>query len=252
MRWPRACCWRLALAYPPLAWTLMEPLGHGAGAAGLAFAMAHDPAGGGDGQGWVVLAGGAGFTPRLRVPLQRALFGRILVGRAGRLRDGDRRQPDDHPGDRAHRLHGAAAVAAYGISARMEFLMIPLAFGVGSALTALVGRAVGAGDWAEARRTAWTGGRWPLGVTGAVGLSVTLFPEATARAFTADPEVRAIATTALSMIGPGACRASASAWRLFRLDGRGADALAGGRGARRGSPWRWAAAGCWRICWASG
>ena len=27
--------------------------------------------------------------------------------------------------------HGAAAVAGYGISARMEFLMIPLAFGVG-------------------------------------------------------------------------------------------------------------------------
>ncbi len=38
-----------------------------------------------------------------------------------------------------------AQIAAYGISARLEFLMVPLAFGVGSALTALVGRAVGAG-----------------------------------------------------------------------------------------------------------
>jgi Na+-driven multidrug efflux pump len=44
-------------------------------------------------------------------------------------------------------------VAAYGISARMEFLVIPLAFKVGSALTALVGGATGARDW-----KAWPGG----------------------------------------------------------------------------------------------
>ena len=34
---------------------------------------------------------------------------------------------------------GPTAVAAYGIAARLEFLVIPLAWGVGSALTALVG-----------------------------------------------------------------------------------------------------------------
>ena len=62
-----------------------------------------------------------------------------------------------------------AAVAAYGISARLEFLMIPLAFGVGSALTALVGRASGAGDWHTARRTAWTGGIAAFVFTGAIG-----------------------------------------------------------------------------------
>ena len=60
--------------------------------------------------------------------------------------------------------HGTAAVAAYGISARLEFLMIPLAFGVGSALTALGGRASGSGDWHTAGRTAWTGRRDVLGV----------------------------------------------------------------------------------------
>jgi Na+-driven multidrug efflux pump len=96
--------------------------------------------------------------------------------------------------------HGAAAVAGYGISARIEFLMIPLAFGVGSALTALVGRAVGAGDWAEARRIAWTGAALAGGVTAAVAVPVALFPAATAAAFTNDPEVRVIATQALSII----------------------------------------------------
>ena len=39
-------------------------------------------------------------------------------------------------------------------------------------------------------------------MTGAVGFWVTLFPSATAAAFASDPEVVAIATTALSVIGP--------------------------------------------------
>ena len=34
------------------------------------------------------------------------------------------------------RHHGPATVAAYGIAARLEFLVIPVAFGIGSALTA--------------------------------------------------------------------------------------------------------------------
>jgi Na+-driven multidrug efflux pump len=93
-------------------------------------------------------------------------------------------------------------VAAYGISARLEFLMIPVAFGIGSALTALVGRAVGAGDWAEARRLAWTGGLLAFVVAGSCGLAVTLFPLHFAAAFTDDAEVAAIAALALGIIGP--------------------------------------------------
>jgi Na+-driven multidrug efflux pump len=97
--------------------------------------------------------------------------------------------------------YGAAAVAAYGVSARLEFLMVPLAFGVGAALTALVGRAVGGGDWATARRTAWAGALMALAVTASVGFAVALFPGATARAFSSDPAVVAIATQALAIIG---------------------------------------------------
>jgi len=97
--------------------------------------------------------------------------------------------------------HGPAAVAAYGISARLEFLMVPLAFGVGSALTALVGRAVGAGDWATARRTAWVGGVAAFVVCATFGAAVGLFPGPFARFFTTDPEVVAIATRALGYVG---------------------------------------------------
>jgi putative MATE family efflux protein len=52
---------------------------------------------------------------------------------------------------------GDAAIAAFGIGVRLEFLQIPLAFGIGAALTTLCGMAAGRGDWAEARRLAWTG-----------------------------------------------------------------------------------------------
>ena len=188
------------LAYPLLAWALMEPLGMGLPGAGLAMALSQAAAA--LIQGWVVLRGGAGFTPRLRVTFRRALFWQIL--RVGLVASALATIANLATILVTARIasHGATAVAAYGVSARLEFLMIPIAFGVGSALTALVGRAVGAGDWATARATAWTGALMALALTGVVGVFVTLFPGATARAFATDPEVVAIATTALSVIGP--------------------------------------------------
>ncbi|WP_237717291.1 MATE family efflux transporter [Cupriavidus basilensis] len=151
---------------------------------------------------WVVLRGGAGFVPTLRIRPSRALFTRILsVGLvACALASVANLSTILVTAELRH--YGTAAVAAYGISARLEFLMIPLAFGVGSALTALVGRAVGAGDWATARRTAWAGALMALAVAGAVGATVGLAPEAFAGFFTKDAEVASIAARALSWVAP--------------------------------------------------
>ncbi|MBR0684253.1 multidrug transporter MatE [Roseomonas eburnea] len=187
------------IAYPPLAWLLMEPLGMGLAGAGLAFTIAMT--GAAALMAAVFMAGGAGFRPHLGTRLRGDLFSRILsVGLIACVMATIANLATILVTARiAH--HGAAAVAGYGISARIEFLMIPLAFGVGSALTALVGRAVGAGDWVEARRIAWAGGGLALGVTGAIAVPVAIFPAATAAAFTSDPEVRAIAAQALAIIG---------------------------------------------------
>lgn len=187
------------IVYPPLAWLLMEPVGMGLPGAGLAFALAMT--GSALVMAFAVMAGQAGFHPSLRTPLRKVLFHRILA--VGLVACAMATVANLATILVTARIasHGAAAVAGYGISARMEFLMIPLAFGVGSALTALVGRAVGAGDWPEARRIAWTGGALALAVTGVVGIGVALFPAATANAFTSDPAVRAIATDALAIIG---------------------------------------------------
>jgi Na+-driven multidrug efflux pump len=185
--------------YPPLAWVLAEPAGMGLPGIGAALAVTF--LGSTLVMGWVVMRGGAGFAPTLRLRPSRAMFWRILsVGLAASILAGVANLTTILVTARIA-SHGAVAVAAYGISARLEFLMIPIAFGVGSALTALVGRAVGAGDWAHARRTAWTGGLMALVVTGCVGLAVAAAPRAFAGFFTADPAVIAVAAQALSWTG---------------------------------------------------
>jgi Na+-driven multidrug efflux pump len=187
------------LIFPPLAWVFMEPLGLGLPGAGMAFALSMTASA--LIMAFVVLRGGAGFVPDFRAPLSRALFGRILaVGLVACVMATLANLATILVTARIA-AYGPAAIAAYGISARMEFLMIPLAFGIGSALTALVGRAVGAGDWAEARRIAWTGGALAFAVTGVIGFGIALFPAQVAAAFASDAAVAAIATEALAIIG---------------------------------------------------
>ncbi|MBI0534492.1 multidrug transporter MatE [Roseomonas sp. KE2513] len=186
-------------AHPPLAWVLAEPLGMGlpgiGAALGIVFLVSTLV------MGAAVLRGRAGFRPALRVRPSWEMFRRILsVGLAASLLAGVANLTTMLVTARVA-SHGAAAVAAYGISARLEFVMIPIAFGVGSALTALVGRTVGAGRWDEGLRLAWTGGVMALAITGVIGLVIAMAPVAFAGFFTADPAVIAIASRALSYTG---------------------------------------------------
>ncbi|MHA7682022.1 MATE family efflux transporter [Cupriavidus sp. PET2-C1] len=188
------------IAFPVLAWTLAEPVGMGLAGIGASLAVVSWAAA--LAMAWVVLRGGAGFVPMLRIRPSRALFTRILSVGLVACALASVANLSTILVTTQLRHYGTAAVAAYGISARLEFLMIPLAFGVGSALTALVGRAVGAGDWATARRTAWAGALMALAVAGAVGAVVGLVPDAFAGFFTKDAEVASIAARALSWVAP--------------------------------------------------
>ena len=42
---------------------------------------------------------------------------------------------------------GTAALRGYGIGVRLKYMVAPLAFGIGTGLTTLVGVAAGAGNW---------------------------------------------------------------------------------------------------------
>ena len=52
---------------------------------------------------------------------------------------------------------GPAAVAGFGTAARLEYLLVPLVFGFGGPLVAMVGTNIGAGQRERALRIAWIG-----------------------------------------------------------------------------------------------
>ncbi|MGR3781132.1 MAG: MATE family efflux transporter [Albimonas sp.] len=72
---------------------------------------------------------------------------------------------------------GEPALAGYGLGARLEFLMVPVVFGIGAAMTAMVGACIGAGDRARALRVAWTGSLAAAVIVGGVGLVCALAPD---------------------------------------------------------------------------
>jgi putative MATE family efflux protein len=97
---------------------------------------------------------------------------------------------------------GTAALAGYGMGARLEYLQIPLVFGMGAALVAMVGTNVGAGQLARAEHIAWTGAGLAAIVTGSIGLFAAAFPGVWLGLFSADPDVHAVGATYLTIVGP--------------------------------------------------
>jgi putative MATE family efflux protein len=71
---------------------------------------------------------------------------------------------------------GVETLAGYGIVARVEFLLVPLVFGIGAALTALVGVNMGAGQVARAERIGWIGGASAAALAGIAGLVLAVAP----------------------------------------------------------------------------
>jgi putative MATE family efflux protein len=97
---------------------------------------------------------------------------------------------------------GAEAVAGFGTAARLEFLVIPLVFGFGGPLVALVGTNIGAGRRDRALRIALVGGAIGFLATEAVGVAAALWPGAWLALFSDDPAVIAAGAAYLRVVGP--------------------------------------------------
>jgi putative MATE family efflux protein len=143
---------------------------------------------------------------------------------------------------------GTAALAGYATAARLEYLLIPIAFGLGAPMVALVGANIGAGQVERARRIAIAGGCMAFALAEPVGLAAALWPEAWLRLFGADAHLLEAGTLYLQIVGPfygffalgfslyfasqGAGRLKwpllAGALRLFLFAGGGAVAMAFG------------------------
>ncbi|MBV9560782.1 MAG: MATE family efflux transporter [Bradyrhizobium sp.] len=99
-------------------------------------------------------------------------------------------------------LFGTSALAGYGISSRLDYIMIPLLFGISTATLTMVGVNMGAGQTARARRIGWISGGVGLLFTGTIGVAVAVFPTAWLHLFSHDAEVVREGTTYLRIVAP--------------------------------------------------
>lgn len=97
---------------------------------------------------------------------------------------------------------GAAAVAGYGTGARLEYVLVPLVFGLGTPIATMVGTAIGAGQRERALRVAWTGAAIAALLTEAIGLAAALAPQAWLGLFSSDPLMNATGAQYLRIVGP--------------------------------------------------
>jgi Na+-driven multidrug efflux pump len=150
---------------------------------------------------WYVLSGRTAVTLSLRdLRLQRRLFREILrVGAPMSL------QPIVNNVSLATLtgfvgMLGATALAGFGAAVRLEYTLIPLTFGLGASLQAMVGTNIGAGQLDRATRIAWTAAALAAGVTGAIGVLAMTWPEVWVAFFNAAPAVQLMAASYLCVV----------------------------------------------------
>jgi putative MATE family efflux protein len=97
---------------------------------------------------------------------------------------------------------GFGAIAGYGIGSRLEYLLVPLIFGLGGPLVAMVGTSIGADRRERALRTAWIGGIVAAGLSEAIGLCAAAFPRAWLSLFGTDPAMLEAGSRYLQTVGP--------------------------------------------------
>jgi putative MATE family efflux protein len=97
---------------------------------------------------------------------------------------------------------GAPALAGFGLGIRLEYLQIPLVFGIGTGMVAMVGMNVGAKQFSRARRVALTGAAIAAVVTEAVGLAAAAFPRAWLHLFTGNAAAIGFGVRYLHVVAP--------------------------------------------------
>src|SRR5205807_1934144 len=84
---------------------------------------------------------------------------------------------------------GREVAIGYAMGARLEYILIPLAFGFGTAIVAMVGTNWGAKQYRRGREIAWTGAVTVATACATIGLIVALFPALWMGLFSNDADV---------------------------------------------------------------
>jgi len=151
---------------------------------------------------WYLFSRASLLRPKL-ARLRAALFGDILrVGAVGALSTLQTTLTVALTTALVATAGGSDAIAGYGTGARLEYLLIPLVFGLGAPLVALVGTNIGAGQKERALRIALTGGALAFAMTEAVGIAAAIWPGAWLGLFGDDPRMIETGSAYLRIVGP--------------------------------------------------
>ena len=97
---------------------------------------------------------------------------------------------------------GTAAIAGYGTASRLEYMLVPLVFGLGAPLVAMVGTCIGAGQRERALRAAWAGAALAFAMAETIGLLAAAFPHAWLSLFDTDVAMLDAGSRYLHAVGP--------------------------------------------------
>ncbi|WP_445372439.1 MATE family efflux transporter [Methylomonas sp. HW2-6] len=99
-------------------------------------------------------------------------------------------------------VFGVPALAGYGIASRMEYLLIPVMFGFGTAVLTIVGTNIGAGNIKRARQAALLNALFVGAMVELVGLSLAYHPGIWMNLFTSSTDVLFVGEKYLKAVGP--------------------------------------------------
>jgi Na+-driven multidrug efflux pump len=97
---------------------------------------------------------------------------------------------------------GTDVAVGYGMGVRLEYILIPIAFGFGTSIVAMVGTNWGAKQHARAVSIAWIGAGSVAIACGAIGTFFSAFPELWMGLFAAKQEILAAGASYLRIAGP--------------------------------------------------
>lgn len=97
---------------------------------------------------------------------------------------------------------GAAALAGYGTAARLEYLLVPLVFGLGAPLVAMVGVCIGAGKRDRALQATWICAAVAVALTESIGLLAAVFARPWLALFDSDAAMIEAGTVYLRTVAP--------------------------------------------------
>jgi len=116
---------------------------------------------------------------------------------------------------------GGAAIAGYGLASRLDYILIPLLFALGTACVTMVGTNMGAGQFERARRIAWTSTLISAAAVGTIGFAAAALANPWMELFSREPDVVHAGVSYLVRVAPAYALFGAGMALYFASQGAG-------------------------------